>query len=307
MGQFRQSSKNRINTFSTVSIFTRPSGRLRSSILVAVGSVITLCWLGCEPTSQYSVDPSFGPPVLVQASTSVNAINTDTINVGTTRKPDDLLTIGLLVVAKVSSDPNRPVARVQMRIISPYDAASPSTVSMLDDGSGGDQVKGDCIFTARTTFQLQRVQIGVFTIEVAALGANDSRSNTLLLPLSIFRGNHAPQITLVEAADTVQLRNESQILVLRMRVSDEDGIGDISRVIFNSYRPDGSASSGNPFVMYDDGSVMHGDEKAGDGIFSLLITLPATTAPGTYRFDFQAVDRSNTVSNLLVHSMTVKP
>lgn len=276
-------------------------------LVFAIGVLLSLWWLGCEQISQTAVDPSFGPPVLAEASSSITAVNTDTINVGTSRKPEDTLTIALTVTARVSSEPNQPVPTVQMRIISPYDNTPLSAATMMDDGSAGDQLKGDGIFTARTSFQIQRVQIGTLTIAVAAVGSNGYRSNTLLLPLKIFRGNQAPQITLVQAADTVQLSTESQVLILRLRVTDQDGVGDISRVFFNSYLPSGSASSGNPFLMYDDGSPTHGDEKAGDGIFGLLITLPPTTPPGTYRFEFQAVDRSNAASNLLIHPILVKP
>jgi len=306
VSQFRPSVTSRKSRFTPFSLVQFVGG-VPPSVLTASGLMLSLFCLGCEQTSSSAIDPSFGPPALIQASTSVSAVNTDTINVGTTRKPEDVLTIALTVTAKVASDPARPLPTVQMRIISPDDHASLSSAILADDGSDGDQLKGDGIFTGRTSFRIERVQIGVFTLEITAVGSNDFRSNTVLLPLTIYRGNHPPLVSLIEAADTVKLANESQVLVLRLRVTDEDGIGDISRAFFNSYRPDGSASSGNPFQMYDDGSTTRGDEKAGDGIFGLLITLPPTTQPGTYRFEFQAVDRSNAVSNILVHSITVKP
>ncbi len=280
---------------------------MRQILPFIAGALLLLCWFGCEDTSRSSIDSSFSPPILLQASISVSAINTDTINVGATRKPEDLLPITLTVAATLSPDAARPPLSVQVRVTNPNDYSTLSTANMLDDGSAGDLVKGDGLYTARPTFQIQRVQIGNFNVEVVATGINGYRSNTILLPLTIFRGNHAPTVTLVEGADSVQLRNESQLLILRLKVSDEDGIADISRVIFNSFRPDGSPSGGNPFQMHDDGSAIHADEKAGDGIFSLLVELPSITPPGTYRFEFQALDRSNAVSNLLVHRITVKP
>jgi hypothetical protein len=274
---------------------------------LAASAVLSLCWTGCEQVSQSTIDTSFDPPVLLQATTSVSAINTDTINVGPTRKPEDILPISLTVTARLVPDDTRPVSSVQARIIRPHDNALLSTSRLLDDGASPDQVKGDGIYSAIASFQIQRYEIGVFTVEAVAVGMNDFRSNTLLLPLNIFRGNHAPEASIVEAADTVQLGDDSQLLTLRLRVNDVDGLQDITKVIFNSYRPDGSASGGNPFQMYDDGTAAHGDEKASDGIFSLIVTLPATTQPGTYRFEFQAFDRSNAVSTLLVHRITVKP
>jgi len=59
--------------------------------------------------------------------------------------------------------------------------------------------------------------------------------------------------------------------------------------------------------MYDDGLAAHGDEKAGNGIFSLLVSLPSNTQLGTYRFEFQAYDRSNEPSNVMILRLTVRP
>jgi hypothetical protein len=58
--------------------------------------------------------------------------------------------------------------------------------------------------------------------------------------------------------------------------------------------------------MYDDGAASHGDLAAGDGTYSLIITLPSTTQTGTYRFEFQAFDRSNEGSAKVIHQVTVK-
>lgn len=274
---------------------------------LSLAALLSLSGIGCERISQSAVDPSYRPPVLMQVSSSLSAINTDTMNVGSTRKPEDVLPISLTVTAKLPPDDVRIISTVQVRITDP-DASDPlSTSSMLDDGAPPDQVKGDGVYSATASFQIQRYQVGVFMLEVVAVGVNDYRSNTLLLAINIFRGNHAPVASIIQAADTVNLGNDSQLLTLRLRVIDEDGLPDVTRVSFNSYRPDGSASSGNPFQMYDDGTATHGDEKSGDGIFSLLVTLPPTTQPGTYRFEFQAFDRSNAASTLLVHRITVKP
>jgi hypothetical protein len=105
----------------------------------------------------------------------------------------------------------------------------------------------------------------------------------------------------------VKLGNDTQVLLLTLKVEDPDGQSDVARVVFNSFKPDGSPSGGNPFSMFDDGLPVHGDEKAGDGTFSLAISLPAGTPPGTYRFEFQALDRSNEPSNIIVHRITITP
>jgi hypothetical protein len=307
LSQFRQSLQTPDIHSSDNSKLPIATRRMRLLSSIGVGAVFALCAFGCEHLSESPVDPSYNPPVLLKAASSISAVNTDTINIGTTRKPDDVLPISLTVTAQVSSDVAHPASIIQMMIVGPDGNGPLAAATLLDDGSVGDQVKGDGIYSAKTTFKIQRFEIGVFTAEVVAVGVNGYRSNTLFLPVTIFRGNHAPFASIIEAADTIRLQNDSQLLNLRVRVTDEDGLPDISKVIFNSYRPDGSASSGNPFQMFDDGSASHGDEKAGDGIFSLVVTLPPTTQPGTYRFEFQAFDRSNASSTVLVHKITVKP
>jgi hypothetical protein len=179
--------------------------------------------------------------------------------------------------------------------------------ALLDDGQGPDQSRGDGLFTAKASFQIRRVQVGKYVVEVNAESPDGFRSNAIISPLVVFRGNHPPTISELVAPDSIKLGNLSQVLLLTARTSDPDGLGDVAKVVFNSYKPDSSASGGNPFVMYDDGLAVHGDEKAGDGIFSLRISLPPNTQTGTYRFEFQAFDRSNDSSTVLIRRITVKP
>jgi hypothetical protein len=59
--------------------------------------------------------------------------------------------------------------------------------------------------------------------------------------------------------------------------------------------------------MYDDGNLsgISGDDIAGDGIYSIIIQLPPNTQKGKYRFEFQAIDKSNASSNILTHYIYV--
>ena len=47
----------------------------------------------CEKKYDSVIDPSDSAPVAMDAFSSISIINTDTINIGDVRKPDDLLTI----------------------------------------------------------------------------------------------------------------------------------------------------------------------------------------------------------------------
>lgn len=110
----------------------------------------------------------------------------------------------------------------------------------------------------------------------------------------------APESLTVPTSDTVKI-------LLGIDVYDADGKDDIDKVFFNTYKPDGSPSSGNPFLMYDDGNLLaHGDLIANDGTYSRIIILPPGTTKGIYRFDFQAMDKKGESSNIITHNIEVK-
>ena len=261
---------------------------------------------GCERKDNSVVDSAGTAPLLTQVTLSPSQINSDTINVGPNRQPDDLLTITTTIVGRVQSSSQLPTT-VNYSLSSSDSLNVVSKGALLDDGQGPDQAKGDGLFSGKASFQIRRVEVGTYAIEVNAESGDGYRSNAIIMPLTVFRGNHPPVISDLLAPDTVKLGNQSQALLLTVRVNDPDGLKDVGRVVFNSYKPDSSASGGNPFLMYDDGLASHGDGKTGDGVFSLLISLPSNTQLGTYRFEFQAFDRSNEASNVIILRLTVRP
>jgi hypothetical protein len=292
------SIKNAVRAFPQYSCGRLAQPALFISILLLLGS--------CEKKNDSLVDSTGTPPLLSQVSLSPSQINSDTINVGSNRQPDDLLTITTTIIARVQS--NALLATTVNYSVSSSDSLQiVAQGAMLDDGTGPDQSKGDGFFSAKASFQIRRVQVGKYIVKVDAESPDGYRSNAIIVPLAVVRGNHPPVISDLVAPDSIRLGNQSQVLLLKVRTSDPDGLSDVVKVVFNSYKPDSSASGGNPFVMYDDGLAAHGDDKAGDGIFSLLISLPSNTPTGTYRFEFQAFDRSNEPSNVIILRLTVKP
>jgi hypothetical protein len=261
---------------------------------------------GCETKIDSIVDSIGAPPVLSFISLTPSTVNSDSINVGSNRNPSDTLVITAELSVRATGQVQNPVLIVTWLLRSPSNTRVVSSGEIHDDGTGLDQSKGDGTFTGKLTFLIRRVEIGVFHAEVSALSQNGFQSNTYIAPLSIYRGNRPPTLLSVVAPDSVNLANQTQALTLHVKASDPDGSADLARVVFNSFKPDGTASGGNPFQMYDDGSSSHGDGIAGDGIYSLIISLPSTTVTGTYRFEFQAFDRSNESSSTIVHRVTVR-
>jgi hypothetical protein len=179
---------------------------------------------------------------------------------------------------------------------------------LRDDGASPDLQANDGEFSGRLEFIIKRVEVGTYWIEAFGETVQGHRTKTLYEPFRVVRSNQPPVLSDLQAPDTVSLSNQDQLIQLRVRASDPNGLQDIARVFFNSYRPNGAPSSGNPFEMFDDGNRNgpSGDETRGDGIYSLRILLPASTQRGTYRFEFQAYDRAGAASNLLIHRMTVR-
>jgi hypothetical protein len=114
--------------------------------------------------------------------------------------------------------------------------------------------------------------------------------------------NQPPVLSELTVPDSVSRRVTEPIL-LTVRVTDPQGAADIQRVYFNSFKPGGSPSSGNPFSMTDDGT--NGDVTAGDGIYSRGISISVSNSLGDYRFDFYAADMAGAVSEGLTHVIRV--
>jgi hypothetical protein len=262
--------------------------------------------LACERAGNSVIDVNGDVPLLTTVVVSPSSINTDSINVGPSRQPEDVLHLKVAIFADASVPAGaQQIASVQFSVLQEGSTTPLATGELADDGTAPDEAKGDGTYSGWASFAIKRVEIGTYQVEVTAQAANGFRSSTFLASLEIVRGNHPPLLSDLQAPDTVKLANEDRLLYLHVRASDPDGLSDVQRVAFNSYRPDGTPSNSNPFQLYDDGDASHGDNAPGDGIYSLSIVLPSTSQTGTYRFEFQAFDRSNEGSNVIVHPITV--
>ena len=96
---------------------------------------------------------------------------------------------------------------------------------------------------------------------------------------------------------------------VRARVDDGQSLLDIQSVYFISQirEPSGTLGNpGNPIELLDNGDIeAFGDKIAEDGIYSRIISINPTNTPGTYIFTFEAKDRVDQISNVLVDSIVV--
>lgn len=160
------------------------------------------------------------------------------------------------------------------------------------------------------------VYVGDLTYTFVAYNQVGAAGNEVSAILSLFNSENLPPIIdSVSAPDSVEIDSTHAILFyLYATASDPNGLNDIKRVYFDTFKPNGQPSTGNPFPMYDDGGASgnpaDGDSVANDGIFTLIIQLPALDAPtppalGTYVFKFYAEDRSGAVSKPFSHDIRV--
>ncbi|HWP82539.1 MAG TPA: hypothetical protein VNN76_07780 [Bacteroidota bacterium] len=230
------------------------------------------------------------------------------MSVGSEQRPDDLLPIQILLTARFSGGQASQTAVIAY-VVSNQDGEQLGAGTIDDDGVFPDSAALDGVVRKFAQFTMKRVEIRPVMVETWAQTDQGLRSTSMMLPLTIVRANQPPVVSNLQAPDTVRLTSTTQVILLEIRATDPNGQTDITRVIFQSFRPDGSPSSGNPFFMYDDGGTLgsnSGDRVAGDGLFSRAISLPPNTGQGTYRFEFQAFDRSNAASNMITHYVTVR-
>ena len=200
------------------------------------------------------------------------------------------------------------INRVSLDIYAPTSTIPNFSEILNDNGIVGDDIANDGIYSYLLSSKFSRNVIGKFTIRIQAHDKQGKVSYPWTGVMDVIQSENDPPVLYnLVAPDTMRLiKNKSTLATLQISVSDPQGREDIRDVYFNSYKPDGSPSSGNPFKLLDDGNkANNGDEIAEDGIYSIIITLPSNTPPGDYLFIFEAVDLQNFKSEPKEHTITV--
>ncbi|MDZ7261968.1 MAG: hypothetical protein ONB05_07680 [candidate division KSB1 bacterium] len=215
-----------------------------------------------------------------------------------------------LISAQVSDPQGREDVDVVICQIYKPSEPMPSIIDTLrDDGTSGDPIASDGIYSRKITASFARNRVGEYSFRFQAKDRAGKRSNAIVKIVQVVdSGNLPPVIFNLVAPDTIVLASQTLTTRLTIDVMDPQGLSDVREVFFNSFLPDGRPSSGNPFQMKDDGNIhgLSGDQAAGDGRYSLIIQIPPETSQGNYTFIFQAVDRSNAVSNQITHIITIR-
>lgn len=183
-----------------------------------------------------------------------------------------------------------------------------SPLALLDNGKSenGDDVAGDFSFANKIALS-EFYPNGIYNIKYFV---TDASATTKQVALGTFKydngqANIAPVIFDVFVDPDTAVVTDTTIILTSINVSDQNGLSDIDKVYFVVYRPNGT-TSGSQNLMFDDGLQIHGDQTAGDGIYSLVIEIYSTNTKGTYRLEFQAKDRGAKLSNIINHSLLIQ-
>ena len=151
--------------------------------------------------------------------------------------------------------------------------------------------------------------IGNYTVKFFASGMEGYTKQVAVRSFYFNNGqdNVPPVISNLIMPDSVQLGGT---ILFNVEVSDSNGLNDVKSVFYEAYNPDGikviNSQGISEFPMFDDGNTQeNGDVTAGDGIYTVILTFPVSAQLGTWQFEFLARDRSNTLSNKIIHNIEV--
>jgi len=194
------------------------------------------------------------------------------------------------------------VQAVFIDIDNPLSIWSPDSVPLYDDGSHGDVVSDDGVYSLMMPPPPDSALTGLYTFNFKAV--DDLQAVGELATQVTIVGNYPPTLSDLSAPDTLQRTNDTtDTWLASVLVTDDQGLSGIEQVWFYTIKPDGSP--GSSYDLYDDGTS--GDEISGDGYYSRRLQKPnLENQTGDYRFIFKAKDIYEAISDSLLHYIHVK-
>lgn len=217
-------------------------------------------------------------------------------------------------------------------------AANADTVYLNDDGSGGDILARDGVFSAKVpnssatlNHPISTADSGLVYLTFFAWYAG----TTVSVSDSFHLGNLPPVINWADvdtSTDYVAICSTCQdtdfvitrpnvdlaLILVRSEILDPNGLNDVNWVGFTSFHvgPDTAMNNGNVIYLYDDGgsnviyppSLTSRDEIENDGIYSFAIPIysGSQTKTGLFRWSFQAGDLAGNRSEILILKVAVQ-
>jgi hypothetical protein len=180
---------------------------------------------------------------------------------------------------------------------------------MKDDGDNeqyGDTQRGDGIYSGKATMN-QTFASGFYQITFYIDDALNIRKIAAVKKFYFSGIDYPPELSGLSILNSVSSNTEFDFSI---KAADLNGIQDIKRVYYRLFRPDGTQQQDShglsDFDMYDDGSSItypdgknSHDQAAGDGTFTSWLSFPSNVPKGSWKFEFEAVDRADNVSAMV--------
>ncbi len=184
------------------------------------------------------------------------------------------------------------------------DATNLAAHTMLDDGLGGDILKGDGQYFFPITAALTANQTGVFFLEATARDQDGNTSQAKKDTITILGGveNRLPNIVSLNAPSVVWT-DSSYTPQFLASASDPDGVNTIKFIVLEIYPP-AFPKPTRTDTLRDDGKS--GDGAANDGTFGLKAN-PSRfgSACGLFSIVFRAVDATGGVSAAALQTLRI--
>lgn len=267
--------------------------------------LIILLLPACENDKFGAFDISLTVPFISQAKLAFYNIDSDTIKLGNQFSLTDTITINNQISVHASDkDGLNDLKNIKFIIYLPGTNTLVSQGYLYDNGQGADSIAGDGVFSGLISFKIPRVIVGNFIVELQAEDKSQLRSNLFLTSFRISRMGKAPVIFDLKAPENITLPiSGEKVILMSVAAFDTNGYNDIKEVYFKSLD---SSDPTRKFFLLDNGNIStSGDSVANDGIFSILVKLPFNMTPKSYRFEFEAKDYTELLSNKILHTLTV--
>ena len=204
----------------------------------------------------------------------------------------------------------------------------PDSLTLLDDGTSGDIISTDNIFTIKIDNDSLNIEntlgddSGSVYLNILAVYVGETEQQSCSFRI----GNIIPRIISINA-DSIITRPSGATLSLHLvgaEVFDADGLNNLKWVGFTSFHIEGDSmmNSGDYIYLYDDGSsnviylpdITSGDILGGDGIYSFKIPVFGSgntdpnyqTKTGTFRWEFVAQDKNDEYSLSASHEVVIQ-
>lgn len=267
--------------------------------------LIILLLPACDNDKFGPFDTSLSVPFISQTKLAYYNIDSDTIKSGNQFSLTDTITIRNKIFAQASDkDGLNDLKNVKFIIYLPGTNKLVSQGYMYDNGQEADSIAGDGVFSGLISYKIPRVIVGNFIVELQAEDKSQLRSNIFSTSFRISRMGKPPVIFDLKAPENVTLPiSGEKVILMSVAAYDTNGYNDIKEVYFRSLD---SSDPTRKFFLLDNGNIStSGDSIANDGIFSILVKLPFNMTPKSYRFEFEAKDYTELLSNKILHTLTV--